>query len=311
MTTTAADEHLAPTAEEAPPASLITTDLPCPCGYNLRGRARDGRCPECGAAVADALRLHAQVLGGPAALRRMVLGLAIILAANVAWALSMTYIGHNERSDHYAYYLAGVSGVKTFIVVPATHYARPWSPPVFLVPTCHVVALLGTWLLTTPLARGHGTMLGRTRLALRWTATAVVLAALFASFLGPDAPRPTLACTSLADALVGALWGTHLAVIASTLGRAKWLHVGGWSVAVGSSVLGTTFACAFLFFWPSWPYWETWLWTSLTAWAATGMFCSILMAVAYQRLRRELRKARSTAAAAVDAAAATTARHLG
>jgi hypothetical protein len=34
----------------------IASDLPClDCGYNLRGLRRDGRCPECGRAVADAL----------------------------------------------------------------------------------------------------------------------------------------------------------------------------------------------------------------------------------------------------------------
>ncbi len=45
----------------APPligqAEFIQTDIPCSqCGYNLRGQAREGRCPECGSAVMEAFR---------------------------------------------------------------------------------------------------------------------------------------------------------------------------------------------------------------------------------------------------------------
>jgi uncharacterized repeat protein (TIGR04138 family) len=36
--------------------ALTNGDLPCvECGYNLRGLASDGRCPECGADVADSI----------------------------------------------------------------------------------------------------------------------------------------------------------------------------------------------------------------------------------------------------------------
>lgn len=36
---------------------FIQADIPCSvCGYNLRGQAREGRCPECGAAVMEAFR---------------------------------------------------------------------------------------------------------------------------------------------------------------------------------------------------------------------------------------------------------------
>ena len=63
----------------------VCVDLPCAtCQYNLRTLVPDGRCPECGTAVADTIASEPLHLLGPAALKRAAAG---VLVATLGVAL--------------------------------------------------------------------------------------------------------------------------------------------------------------------------------------------------------------------------------
>jgi hypothetical protein len=52
-------------ALDATAGAVVDEDLPCfRCGYNVRGLACDGQCPECAASIAETLRRHAAELAG-------------------------------------------------------------------------------------------------------------------------------------------------------------------------------------------------------------------------------------------------------
>lgn len=75
---------MAPPRDTAPPppttiaAAQPLGDLPCAgCGYNLRGLTRDGRCPECGAPVADSLLRGPMAACDPAWVRRVATGVVL------------------------------------------------------------------------------------------------------------------------------------------------------------------------------------------------------------------------------------------
>ena len=55
------------------------------CGYNLRGVAVEGACPECGAAVLDSLRTHALEASDPRWLNRLAIGSRLLAIAAGAW----------------------------------------------------------------------------------------------------------------------------------------------------------------------------------------------------------------------------------
>src|SRR5688572_1575750 len=61
-------------------ARLVNSDLPChKCGYNLRGLALDGRCPECGTPVGTSARGELLRYADPAWVAKLVRGLRLIL----------------------------------------------------------------------------------------------------------------------------------------------------------------------------------------------------------------------------------------
>jgi hypothetical protein len=65
--------------------STLDKDVACvACGYNLRGLRPDGRCPECGRAVADSLKSEHWSQADPKYVRRLLLGLAILALAFAA-----------------------------------------------------------------------------------------------------------------------------------------------------------------------------------------------------------------------------------
>ena len=60
----------------------LTIDLPCiQCGYNLRGLDPESTCPECGASISDSLRRGLLALADPGWLRRIRLGMSLMLTA--------------------------------------------------------------------------------------------------------------------------------------------------------------------------------------------------------------------------------------
>jgi len=67
---------------EVPAAALtvLSEEIPCAfCGYNLRGLAADGRCPECGSRIADSLRGNLLEFSDPAWLSRLRFGTSLKL----------------------------------------------------------------------------------------------------------------------------------------------------------------------------------------------------------------------------------------
>jgi hypothetical protein len=129
----------ASTAPAADPAA-VTNDTPCrKCGYNLRGLAVNGRCPECGTPVGVAI--HGELLrySEPRWVQTLARGVRLIVAGLAVIALGV-----------FAMMGVAVAG------------AAAGSPGVF-VALVAVVAMLGyglmvvgSWLLTTPDPSGIG-----------------------------------------------------------------------------------------------------------------------------------------------------------
>ena len=279
---------------ENPPATgdadeTIRTELPCACGYDLRGLTRSGRCPECGQDIATAVACNASPIGPPATLRRMTRGLVIVLVAYIAWLIVLCIRGLLEGVDGWAYWATGVSGVKAFIVPASFITARPQNVLTWLVPACHVVHIVGVLLLTTPPALGRAPLLRWRAVTLRWASVAMVPFLAVAYPLWASRYAEMLGWLSVADVVLGLTWGLYLAGLARTLRRARWLRIGAWILAIGSIACGGTFASAFLAMVPQQTYWETVVRTSLIGWAAVGLLGSSLLALAWVRLRRDLR----------------------
>ena len=287
-----------PTAEDLPAAAPSTDDadeeairdeLPCACGYDLRGLARFGRCPECGEDVAAAIRWRDNPLGPPAVIRRMIRGLIVVLAAYVAWLGVLFVRGMLEGPDRWAYWATGISGLKTFIVPASFITSQPALILTWLIAACHVVHLVGVLLLTTPPAPGRAPALRWRAVTLRWTSVAAVPLVAIAFWLWTSRYQEMLGWLSAADAIIGLAWGLYLVGIARSLGRARWMSIGGRIIAIGSIGFGWAFAFAFLVMSPQQEYWETLIRTSLIGWAAVGVLCTVLLVSTWRRLRRDLR----------------------
>ncbi len=70
--------------ESVSPAEPLTRDTPCiHCGYNLRGLAAGGMCPECGHAIEESLRGELLRFANPDWLRRVRLGITVQLVGIV------------------------------------------------------------------------------------------------------------------------------------------------------------------------------------------------------------------------------------
>jgi len=68
------------TETESDLPSLVSADTTCiTCGYNLRGLASDGRCPECGSGVAQSLRGDLLKFADPGWLARLRFGVSLKL----------------------------------------------------------------------------------------------------------------------------------------------------------------------------------------------------------------------------------------
>jgi hypothetical protein len=286
-----------PTTDDLPAAApstegahdeTIRHELPCACGYDLRGLAQSGRCPECGENVSTAIRWNANPLGPPAVIRRMVRGLTVVLIAYVAWVVVLFLRGLSEGGDQFAYWLTAVSGPKTFIIGPSFFSVRGMMAVSVVIPLLYVVHVVGTWLFTTPHGYGRASTLRKLGLMLRWSSIGVALLSGGATSLWMNRYPATLGWASVADTALCVLWGTYLTALAWKLGKPGWLRAGGWSVTIGSALFGCAFAAAFLVMRPARAYWEVMIWTTLGGWAAMGLLCTLLLVLMWGRLRREL-----------------------
>lgn len=83
-----------PVTDPPAAADLVAFDLPCTaCGYNLRGAAHDGACPECGQSTAVALNPALLRFADPAWLRRLEGGFRWMLVAGYAYLGGLFLIG--------------------------------------------------------------------------------------------------------------------------------------------------------------------------------------------------------------------------
>ena len=114
-----------------PVAGVVDRDLPCVrCGYNLRTLTAEGRCPECGAAVALTLTLGGVIeQSRPGYLRRLSWGCGLLCVARLGAAVGIlaTAVLQTEAFSLVAMSLAGLAYVAGLFLLAAREH--PCLPP--------------------------------------------------------------------------------------------------------------------------------------------------------------------------------------
>ena len=139
-------------------ARRVEGEWPCDgCGYNLRGLSADGRCPECGHAVADSLRATSLFHADPRWLRRLAVAGVLPLAAVVfvvvfeivegslkQWLLAGGAFYYVNAAGFFAGQLLLAAGPALLLFRPPRRYdARPARRRLGLAaPALHVVVTL-------------------------------------------------------------------------------------------------------------------------------------------------------------------------
>src|SRR5688500_3085007 len=201
MNTTTANAAMSPSPP--PPSSPFGTlhlDVPClHCGYDLRGLADDGLCPECGGAIGESIirfrEMHAAALPPLADMPR-------------AWAIKVA-----AGCTMLALLVVAVFVVTTVQLLIDPNWRRAWTP-------LQVVMVVAFWLLAWPEPSGAAQRTGERWL--RWLigAGAAACAAwmiLRMSLVTPGAARAAAPVYALLAAATTAATMLHLARLAGRL----------------------------------------------------------------------------------------------
>jgi len=110
---------------------MVAVDIPCRrCSYSLRGLRKDGRCPECGAAISISICGDRLRFAHPQWLQRVVRGLTLLF-----WGVFLSVLGS---------------------ILAATMVRHDPLLSQIIVTLASVVGLAGTWQMTTPDPAGIG-----------------------------------------------------------------------------------------------------------------------------------------------------------
>lgn len=151
----------------------INIDVPCAsCGYNLRGLAGDGRCPECGASVARSLEIHLNPIA-PAQIfwaRTVLAGLILWLLLTPACLCIALFV--DSRFLWFQLVNVNFPGPKLWAVPMAQSQVGNASSPFGFVGTVlPLLVLMACFMITTPRThRGGPERLFSLRRWTRWTA---------------------------------------------------------------------------------------------------------------------------------------------
>ncbi|MCH7596570.1 MAG: hypothetical protein IID35_08425 [Planctomycetes bacterium] len=127
----AESQAASPIDADSQAASPIDVDILCVhCGYNLRGLTSDGRCPECGGAIADSMRGELLRFADVEWLTKLRLGVALKL-----WAITLAVL------------LAMGGGVVTGVTGSPD---AVWLIAVVTMFVSAALGLWGTWCITAP-----------------------------------------------------------------------------------------------------------------------------------------------------------------
>jgi hypothetical protein len=206
----------------------VAEDLPCfRCGYNVRGLAGDGQCPECAAPVGETLRRHAAEIAG---------GLVPLEASDLRWvgrlALGCTLV------------LVGGIGVLLAHVQSLLEFRIPVAMrmPIVLSPFALLVA--GVWIATSrePTYAAHRRTWLRAMIRAAIVAWVLSIATMIWLLLSGSftAIRHSLIANSVTSAVASWAFFWHLRDLGGRLERRSLARVCAWiAFVIGASCLAT------------------------------------------------------------------------
>jgi len=264
---------------------VLENDLPCRCGYNLRGLRDAGQCPECGRGVRITLDECDQANLDGRTRRR--LGASLLIANHLVWLCLM------------ASWLVGVRGVPQGIIallfvagprsVTAIEVFKPGTMRTFVtsITMLTVLHVAGIWMLTTVKRREQLDRLRHAGQFLRYgQLVALVVAAWVLSAMNYLTSARLLSFLYAMDLPVAILLGTYL-VRVGEVERSRVIAVGGRITAALFAVASVVFVIGVSLWWrPDVPI-RSWLYTGLTAAAASGVLLLALMICVRRTLARD------------------------